>query len=314
MERVTDSEILSISEGSSQNCVNQKCIELQNDNKALPLDFPMDMTINNNVNKTVQLFVPQNVRLNLQNSYFSTNKNDPEEDPLDFSNDNGFSTTQANGQFDTSLQTYYGPPPFPINAAQVQEGLQYICYISNSPALETELPEFINLDDLKVPPEYKDYFAGQAPKNPKKTSVPLHLRRNRTYKTHNALVTPTVDGPITIPTDDDTDDDVIFVTMYSRTETTVTNTVTCAASRSNTSTVSATAVTSACGKVVKKRRKKKNLVVPRRNPKRVSQLEKASLALAMQLSVPPSIFNAKINRSVPKNSYAESSVSYIFYI
>lgn len=250
-------ELAATSELYPQNNVNLKCMEILSD-KSLSLDFPLDMTISNNVSN---------------DSYCKTDKQ--AKDPLD-----------SNGQF-----PYY-------NASQ---GLQYMCYITNntSCAIEPDLPEFIDLNDLKVSLDCKNHVQEEV----------LNLTRCKTDDS-------TSKSPIMIGTDDDDDaDDVIFVTMYSKTAPTVTSTVTsaiCGATGTSTA-ISAVAVSSSGSKqvLVKRRRKKKTVVVPRRNPKRVTQLEKASLALAMQLSVPPSIFNAKITKNALKNTFSieNSSVS-----
>lgn len=92
------------------------------------------------------------------------------------------------------------------------------------------------------------------------------------------------------------DDDVIFVTSFINT--TVTSTLTavqadCGVQCTSTSSVSS----SSSPRVVRRRRKRKMTVVPRRNPKRVAQMEKASVDLAMKLSMPKRIFGSRTKSS-----------------
>lgn len=101
------------------------------------------------------------------------------------------------------------------------------------------------------------------------------------------------------------DDDVIFVTTYTS-ATTATTTVAVANSDAQCSTSSSSVSSPSPPKVVRRRKKKKIAVVPRRNPKRVAQMEKASMDLAMKLSMPSRIFGCRTK------SAAEVTVSFVF--
>lgn len=100
------------------------------------------------------------------------------------------------------------------------------------------------------------------------------------------------------------DDDVIFVTTYT-TITTTTTTTAVANSNVNCSTTGSS-ISSPSPPKMRRRRKKKMAVVPRRNPKRIAQMEKASVDLAMKLSVPKRIFGCR------SKSATEVVVSSIF--
>lgn len=88
------------------------------------------------------------------------------------------------------------------------------------------------------------------------------------------------------------DDDVIFVTTYTSTTTTSNTTVQANSSIQCTTTGSSISSPSP-PKVVRRKRKKKVTVVPRRNPKRVAQMEKASVDLAMKLSMPRRLLSTR---------------------
>lgn len=165
-----------------------------------------------------------------------------------------------------------------VNDARLEDGFQYICYITNGGVTERDAPEFISVDEIHLPSDYTGYFSGKEAKQDAKT------------ESQESVISVSSDsGTVKVPTD--SDDDVVFVTMYNSAKTTSTTT---------TATSGITLpedTTSTQSKVIRRRRRKKNgVVTPRRNPKRVAQMEKASVDLAMKLSLPPAIFNTKIPR------------------
>lgn len=93
------------------------------------------------------------------------------------------------------------------------------------------------------------------------------------------------------------DDDVIFVTTYTNTTTTTTTTVQADSNSVQCTTIASSVSSPSPPKMVRRRRKKKVTVVPRRNPKRVAQMEKASVDLAMKLSMPKRIFGSRTKSS-----------------
>lgn len=91
------------------------------------------------------------------------------------------------------------------------------------------------------------------------------------------------------------DDDVIFVTTYTATTTT---TMTAALSDLRaTSSTTASTVSSPSPPKLRRKRKNKTPVIPRRNPRRVAQMEKASVQLAMKLSISKRIFGCRTKSS-----------------
>lgn len=97
------------------------------------------------------------------------------------------------------------------------------------------------------------------------------------------------------PSKSSEDDDVIFVTTYTATTTT---TITTALANSNANCLTtSSSVSSPSPPKARRKRKKKVAVVPRRNPKRIAQMEKASVDLAMKLSIPKRIFGCRTKSS-----------------
>lgn len=105
------------------------------------------------------------------------------------------------------------------------------------------------------------------------------------------------------PSKSSDDDDVIFVTTY--TTTTTTTTTTAVANSNVICSATSSSVSSPSPPKMRRRRKKRVAVVPRRNPKRIAQMEKASVDLAMKLSVPKRIFGCR------SKSSAEVVVSFL---
>lgn len=248
------------SNGLRDNCIanNFNCILAQSSQANNYMEFPLDMTIKRD------------------NGNISSNDL------------NGFYVHQENAE-NGGFQ-YIHLDPVSDNTSVLND-LHYV-YYSNVP--ESDCPEFINIDDLKIINGYQDLCLNKGIS--RTVEVPASLDPLQNNVPGNITETDSND---VIKVSSDSDEDVVFVTMYSKTATTTTSTYT--ASKIN--------ETPKKPKIIRRRRKKRNVVVPRRNPKRTAQLEKASVDLAMKLSVPNSIFNAKVLR----NGYGSIQVIHLIF-